>query len=185
MTCSHGGRDCDQLINKYLLRRHGGPGVCMCMAGGRVPHGHRQRLPPINSCEEANACKSHLSAVTVITSPLRLMLQVYLGISAASISIEDAAFRSSMVAAAGLTPSLELAIRISLSQVVTVPTSSRVPGMVGWSELGRVTNLGLNCHKRWKRGSSLFIWWWSGISFHHHLMLSGRKNSSSAELQTS
>ena len=97
MTCSHGGGDCDQLINKYLLRRHGGPGVCMCMAGGRVPHGHRQRLPPINSCEEANACKSHLSAVTVITSPLRLMLQLYLGISAASISIEDAAFRSSML----------------------------------------------------------------------------------------
>ena len=62
-----------------------------------MPHGHRQRLPPINSCEEANACKSHLSAVTVITSPLRLMLQLYLGISAASISIEDAAFRSSML----------------------------------------------------------------------------------------
>ena len=78
------------------------------------------------------------------------MVQLYLGTSAASISNADAAFRSSMLAAAGLVPSLELAIRISLSQVVTVPTSSRVPGMVGWSELGRVTNLGLNCHHKRK-----------------------------------
>merc|ERR1719234_1161584 len=99
------------------------------------------------------------------------MVQLYLGTSATSISNADAAFRSSMLAAAGLLPSRELAIKISLSQVVTVPTSSRVPGMVGWSELGRVTNL--------------FIWWCAGILSHHHLMLSGRKNSSSAELHTS
>ena len=71
------------------------------------------------------------------------MVQLYLGISAASISNVAAAFRSSMLAAAGLLPSLELAIKIPLNQVVTVPTSSRVPGMVGWSELGRVTNLWL------------------------------------------
>ena len=116
------------------------------MAGGGMPHCDRQRLPKINSCQRVNAGKSHLSAVTVISSPVALMVQLYLGTSAASISNADAAFRSSMLAAAGLVPSLELAIRISLSQVVTVPTSSRVPGMVGWSELGRVTNLGLNCH---------------------------------------
>ena len=118
------------------------------MAGGGVPHCDGQRLPKINSCQRVNAGKSHLSAVTVISSPVGLMVQLYLGTSAASISNADAAFRSSMLAAAGLVPSLELAIRISLSQVVTVPTSSRVPGMVGWSELGRVTNLGLKCHRK-------------------------------------
>ena len=123
-----------------------GPCVCMSMAGGGVPHCDRQRLPAISSCQGVNAGKSHLSAVTVISSPVALMVQLYLGTSAASISNADATFRSSMLAAAGLLPILELAIRISRSQVVTVPTSSRVPGMVGWSELGRVTNLCLNWH---------------------------------------
>ena len=111
-----------------------------------MPHCDGQRFPAISSCKRVNAGKSHLSAVTVISSPVALMVQLYLGTSAASISNSDAAFRSSMLPAAGRLPSLELAIKISLSQVVTVPTSSRVPGMVGWSELGRVTNLGLNCH---------------------------------------
>ena len=111
-----------------------------------MPHCDGQRFPAISSCKSVNAGKSHLSAVTVISSPVALMVQLYLGTSAASISNSDAAFRSSMLPAAGRLPSLELAIKISLSQVVTVPTSSRVPGMVGWSELGRVTNLGLNRH---------------------------------------
>ena len=101
-------------------------------------------LAIISSCQKVNAGKSHLSAVTVISSPVSLMVQLYLGTSAASISNPDAVFRSSTLAAAGRLPSLELAVRISLNQVVTVPTSSRVPGMVGWSELGRVTNLGLS-----------------------------------------
>ena len=83
------------------------------------------------------------------------MVQLYLGTSAASISNPDAVFRSSMLAAAGRLPSLELAVRISLNQVVTVPTSSRVPGMVGWSELGRVTNLGLSVGKLTRYGFAL------------------------------
>ena len=123
-----------------------------------MPHCDGQRLPKINSCQRFNAGKSHLSAVTVIFSPVGLMVQLYLGTSAASISNVDAAFRSSMLAAAGLLPSLELAIKISLNQVVTVPTSSRVPGMVGWSELGRVTNLALNCYSKSISHCYLFIW---------------------------
>ena len=84
----------------------------------------------------------------MISSPVGLIVQLYLGTSAASANKADPAFLSSIVVAAGLVPKIELASKISLNQVVTVPISSRVPGMVGWSELGNVTNLDLDDHKR-------------------------------------
>ena len=83
----------------------------------------------------------------MISSPVGLIVQLYLGTSAASANKEDPAFLSSIVVAAGLVPKIELASKISLNQVVTAPISSRVPGMVGWSEFGNVTNLDLEDHK--------------------------------------
>ena len=83
----------------------------------------------------------------MISSPVGLIVQLYLGTSAASANKEDPAFLSSIVVAAGLVPNIELASKISLNQVVTAPISSRVPGMVGWSELGNVTNLDFDDHK--------------------------------------
>ena len=89
----------------------------------------------------------HLSAVTVISSPVALIVQLYCGTSAASISLAESSFLSSMLRGAGRGPSLAFAPRISLNQVLMAPSSSRVPGRVVCSEKGKVMNLAM-----WRRG---------------------------------
>ena len=79
--------------------------------------------------------------MTVISSPVALIVQLYCGTSAASISLAESSFLSSMLRGAGRGPSLACAPRISLNQVLMAPSSSRVPGRVVCSEKGKVMNL--------------------------------------------
>ena len=90
-----------------------------------------------------------LSAMTVISSPVALMVQLYCGTCAASISLTESSFLSSMLRGAGREPSLAFALRISLNQVLIAPSSSRVPGIVVCSEKGKVMNLAM---EEWRRG---------------------------------
>ena len=58
-----------------------------------------------------------------------------------STNLAESSFLSSMLRGAGRGPSLAFAPRISRSQVLMAPSSSRVPGMVVCSEKGKVMNL--------------------------------------------
>ena len=61
----------------------------------------------------------------------------------ASTSFTDPSFLSSMVVALGRGPSLALAERSSLSQVLTAGKTSRIPEATMWSVFGKVRNLDL------------------------------------------
>ena len=85
--------------------------------------------------------KFDLSAITMISSPVSLMVQLYTGTLAASINLAETSSLSSIDVGAGLVPSLALAVNISLNHVLIAPSSSKVPGTVVCSENGRVMNL--------------------------------------------
>ena len=80
-----------------------------------------------------------------------------------STNLAESSFLSSMLRGAGRGPSLAFAPRISRSQVLMAPSSSRVPGMVVCSEKGKVMNLtmwrgkgykGVQAQVEGKRGTS-------------------------------
>ena len=108
---------------------------------------HKMSVPVFFQSSRMSEKIVDLSAITVISSPVALMVQLYWGTSAASISLNESSSLSAMLRGAGRGPSLALAPRISRNQVLMAPSSSRVPGTVVCSEKGKVMNLAM-----WRRG---------------------------------
>ena len=137
-----------QRVPTFCLHAHGRWTSATCSPSKVSYHTNSQFLSSSHSSQTSDMSGKKqklvdLSAMTVISSPVALMVQLYCGTSAASISLTESSFLSSMLRGAGREPSLAFALRISLNQVLIAPSSSRVPGIVVCSEKGKVMNLAM------------------------------------------
>ena len=129
-------------VPTFCLHAHGRWTSATCSPSKVSYHTNSQCLSSCHSSQTSDKIVD-LSAITVISSPVALMVQLYWGTSAASISLNESSSLSSMLRGAGREPSLAFALRISLNQVLIAPSSSRVPGIVVCSEKGKVMNLAM------------------------------------------